>query len=530
MVITDSFHSDIEGKNYKFGTPNKLNKTSKPLILFYFVQDYKRTWDEANPLNYDDPQLKNDAIVTKIESEGDVLNISLFDYESLDETELRFEVGKETSISKVVDENDHTKEYKFIPTKIVVDDSLEKGSKIYDELIETVWTNYYIKNSKEGEKIPKVAENVENLAAEGHSHNKSSYKKCAECSDSVFELEEEICFECSSFGAEYEKTDDERILGIHNGNGNKVGTVSIEDVSDNKDKVFISIDGYNEEDEHGWHPMIWDGVIPESPFLAETFDAEHRILSYVDGHAITILMTDDEATIDNAEEIIDNLVDEHGFDDYYEVGEGDKEITIYFKDVGGNTLRTLSYDVKGNKANDAIIEWFHGYDYPVGGYTANAETFEANMWEADYTKGYTDTTQKIEYEDKWGKPKEVIVQGLSGYAGNCPSCSKRINFPIDSSGLYCYDCQVYLRPSKRTGMDKTLQYDAETFGAESEMDCREAKEEVKKLRRKIALLDKLYDKDNALHHEILGSGGFFKEHELKGLFSEKDLENYEYWS
>ena len=270
MVITDSFHSDIEGKNYKFGTPNKLNKTSKPLILFYFVQDYKRNWDEANPLNYDDPQLKNDAIVTKIESEGDVLNISLFDYESLDETELRFEVGKETSISKVVDENDHTKEYKFIPTKIVVDDSLEKGSKIYDELIETVWTNYYIKNSKEGEKIPKVAENVENLSAEGHSHNKSSYKKCAECSDSVFELEEEICFECSSFGAEYEKTDDERILGIHNGNGNKVGTVSIEDVSNNKDKVFISIDGYNEEDEHGWHPMIWDGVIPESPFNAET--------------------------------------------------------------------------------------------------------------------------------------------------------------------------------------------------------------------------------------------------------------------
>jgi len=69
---------------------------------------------------------------------------------------------------------------------------------------------------------------------------------------------------------------------------------------------------------------------------------------------------------------------------------------------------------------------------------------------------------------------------------------------------------------------------AETF--ESESDCREAKEEVKKLRRKIALLDKLYDKENALHHEILGSGGFFKEHELKGLFSEKDLENYEYWS
>jgi len=82
----------------------------------------------------------------------------------------------------------------------------------------------------------------------------------------------------------------------------------------------------------------------------------------------------------------------------------------------------------------------------------------------------------------------------------------------------------------RTLEEKKDSHSAETFGAESEMDCREAKEEVKKLRRKIALLDKLYDKDNALHHEILGSGGFFKEHELKGLFSEKDLENYEYWS
>ena len=88
----------------------------------------------------------------------------------------------------------------------------------------------------------------------------------------------------------------------------------------------------------------------------------------------------------------------------------------------------------------------------------------AEEYGADYTKGYTDTIQKIQYNDKYGQPKESIVQGLSGYAGNCPSCSKRINFPIDNSGLYCYDCQVYLLPSKGTGMDKTLQYDAETEG------------------------------------------------------------------
>ena len=71
-----------------------------------------------------------------------------------------------------------------------------------------------------------------------------------------------------------------------------------------------------------------------------------------------------------------------------------------------------------------------------------------------------------------------------------------------------------------------LSYGAEEFGAED--DCREAKEEVKKLRRKIALLDILHDRENALHYEILGSAGIFKEHELKGLFSEKDLEDYEY--
>ena len=119
-----------------------------------------------------------------------------------------------------------------------------------------------------------------------------------------------------------------------------------------------------------------------SPCEEQMWDAEHRVLNYVDGHAITIQMTDDEATIDNAKEIIDNLVDKHGFDEDYEVGEGDKEITIYFEDIGGNTLRTLNYNVKGNKANDAIIEWFFDYDYPIGGYTADAETFdvEFNEW------------------------------------------------------------------------------------------------------------------------------------------------------
>lgn len=83
---------------------------------------------------------------------------------------------------------------------------------------------------------------------------------------------------------------------------------------------------------------------------------------------------------------------------------------------------------------------------------------------ADYTKGYTDVTEKIQSNDKYGRPKETIVQSMKGYAGNCPSCDKRINFPVSGGGLYCYDCQVYLRTSKEKGFNKTLRYDAESFG------------------------------------------------------------------
>jgi len=321
MVITDSFHNDIEGKDYKYGSPTMIDDKSKPIILYYFLDDYERAWDEGKPITYDDEELKNNASVSLIDYTDNVLLINLFDYESFDETSLKFEVGKETSIPDVVDENDHSKEYKFTPTKIVVANGLEKDTAVFNEIVSSVWEGYYSRQ-QEGGKLPKVAENVEGrfydnleekiqakekeiedfkeymdkvaygrpelmeldsleqeLAELKNTHfgaESHSYKKCAECSDSVFGLEEEICFECSSFGAEYEKTDDERILGIENGNGKRVGTVSIEDVSGNKDKVFISIDGYNEEDEHGFHPMIWDGVIPESPFMAETYEAQGK--------------------------------------------------------------------------------------------------------------------------------------------------------------------------------------------------------------------------------------------------------------
>jgi len=302
MIITDSFHNDIDGKDYKYGSSNKIDDKSKPIILYYFLDDYDRVWDEGNPLNYDDEKLKNNASVSLIDYTDGVLLINLFDYESFDEISIKFEVGKETSIPDVVDENDHSKEYKFTTTKIVVANGLEKDTEVFDEIVTSIWGGYYAK-AKEGEKLPKVAENVQNA---------ESYKKCAECSDSVFGLEEEICFECSSFGAEYE-------------------------------------------------------------------DCE-----------------------------------------------------VCYATVDKGTLNDVQ------------------------------------------------------------------------------------------AGRICDECHKMNQYAGGTGMNM-----AETF--ESESDCREAKEEVKKLRRKIALLDKLHDKDNALHHEILGSGGFFKEHELKGLFSEKDLKGYEYY-
>jgi len=92
--------------------------------------------------------------------------------------------------------------------------------------------------------------------------------------------------------------------------------------------------------------------------------------------------------------------------------------------------------------------------------------YGAESFSADFTKGYTDATETIQYEDKFGQPKKSIVQSMTGYAGDCPSCSNKINFPIGSSGLYCDDCEVYLLPSKETGLNKTLQYDAESFNAE----------------------------------------------------------------
>lgn len=96
MVITDSYHNDIEGKDYKYGSPTMIDNKSKPIILYYFLDDYERVWDEGKPISYDDEELKNNASVSLIDYTDNVLLINLFDYESFDEMELKFQVGKET--------------------------------------------------------------------------------------------------------------------------------------------------------------------------------------------------------------------------------------------------------------------------------------------------------------------------------------------------------------------------------------------------------------------------------------------------
>ena len=576
MVITDSYHNDIEGKDYKYGSPNKVDDKSKPIILFYFLEDYERVWDEGKPIKYDDEELKNNASVSLIDYTDNVLLINLFDYESFDEMELKFQVGKETSIPDVVDENNHSKEYRFTPTKIVVANSLGKDSAVYDEIVTSVWDGYYKTASKEGEKLPKVAENVKNA---------ESYKKCAECSDSVFGLEEEICFECSSFGAESEDcevcytTVDKGTLNdvqagricneCHKMNQYTGGTRTIKtpynaetfdaqgkptwagycpfckkwrttewSKQDGKDRLCGKrVPDYHTEagewayfyrEKFARHGGNWAepnenicGVVLEKKQSknAETFEANAKTGNKV--YIITRRCEDYSAYRE---------LDVAG---YGSLTEARKKFNLLFKEEKEQNYpnETIAYakdefgwgdywGVMSFQCDDMIYELREVIVGDRGGFYFDAETFEARE-NKDGTIVLTDNEWNAcihLYNGNYlrgGMELKLIDDGLKNSA------------KFKKETIHGYEALRMIHLYERL-LRKRKVVNAETF--ESESDCREAKEEVKKLRRKIALLDKLYDKENALHHEILGSGGFFKEHELKGLFSEKDLENYEYWS
>jgi hypothetical protein len=127
-------------------------------------------------------------------------------------------------------------------------------------------------------------------------------------------------------------------------------------------------------------------------------------------------------------------VDEYGYDSHTD--EGDKDLIIYFKDIRGtlnNTLRTLNYNVKGNKANDAIFEWFSDYDYPIGGYTA--ETFaavgydvaswnpadepteEEAVWEQFYQNLSSDDELVAKLWDLEGQPSKLVENWWNNIEG-----------------------------------------------------------------------------------------------------------------
>lgn len=53
--------------------------------------------------------------------------------------------------------------------------------------------------------------------------------------------------------------------------------------------------------------------------------------------------------------------------------------------------------------------------------------------------------------------------------------------------------------------------------------------ELNVLKRKIALLDVLEDRDGILDKWILNAKGIFRESELKGLYTDEQLEGYDYW-
>ena len=166
---------------------------------------------------------------------------------------------------------------------------------------------------------------------------------------------------------------------------------------------------------------------------AETFEAEHKIIKE-ESEKILIQMTDDKATIENAEEIIESLVESNKD---YESDEEDKELFIYFQDEKGNGLRSLSYVVKGDGVNNAIIDWFSDYDYPIGGYTA--ENFEVETSSKGFLKEnlpdskeerLKDLKEDLEYRNavlsQFKKLEASLMPFTTGMVGNLPKMEEKM--------------------------------------------------------------------------------------------------------
>jgi len=190
FIFTDEYHTPVEGKSYQIGSKEPISATSKPIILYFWMDDYVREWDKGSPKLYED---QHGSVIESLKWDGKNLNLSILDYATFSQEEYNFSVGSECiTPDNIVQENDYTSPYLITPTKIIVTDKImdivkEPLGIALREKLEGVW--------KGADKFTKVAEN-ENFSAE--------YNACSSCKDSVLGLAaESSCSECAeTFDAE----------------------------------------------------------------------------------------------------------------------------------------------------------------------------------------------------------------------------------------------------------------------------------------------------------------------------------------
>ena len=192
FIFTDEYHTPVEGKSYQIGSKEPISATSKPIILYFWMDDYVREWDKGSPKLYED---QHGSVIESLKWDGKNLNLSILDYATFSQEEYNFSVGSECiTPDNIVQENDYTSPYLITPTKIIVTDKImdivkEPLGIALREKLEGVW--------KGADKFTKVAEN-ENFSAE--------YNTCSSCKDSVLGLAaESSCSECAedSFNVEF---------------------------------------------------------------------------------------------------------------------------------------------------------------------------------------------------------------------------------------------------------------------------------------------------------------------------------------
>jgi hypothetical protein len=192
FIFTDEYHTPVEGKSYQIGSKEPISATSKPIILYFWMDDYVREWDKGSPKLYED---QHGSVIESLKWDGKNLNLSILDYATFSQEEYNFSVGNECiTPDNIVQENDYTSPYFITPTNIIVTDKImdivkEPLGIALREKLEGVW--------KGADKFTKVAEN-ENFSAE--------YNTCSSCKDSVLGLAaESSCSECAEeYNAESE--------------------------------------------------------------------------------------------------------------------------------------------------------------------------------------------------------------------------------------------------------------------------------------------------------------------------------------